>query len=221
MHYNIIVWNCHNYTERKHIMKTDIYKFRKDEHELGNCLDAARRVAAYNGLDKKSTLRLELLTEELVGMLPNLLKYGDGEFWIENKGDCYEIHSVVDADSLLSSDKREKILDVSSSGKNSASVGIMNKIRIAAEIMLANYALTASVTTSAYPDSPYSFYDVGCYADPTGYSNAWSLSNYRSGTKEETKEWDELEKSIIAKLADDVIVGIIGEKVEIVIKKKF
>ena len=62
---------------------------------------------------------------------------------------------------------------------------------------------------------------MGCYADPTGYSNAWSLSNYRSGTKEETKEWDELEKSIIAKLADDVIVGIIGEKVEIVIKKKF
>lgn len=33
--------------------------------------------------------------------------------------------------------------------------------------------------------------------------------------------WDELEKSIVAKLADDVQVGIRSGKVELVIRKRF
>ena len=37
----------------------------------------------------------------------------------------------------------------------------------------------------------------------------------------DSEEWDQLEKSIVAKLADDVIVGVRGKKVEIIIKKKF
>ena len=37
----------------------------------------------------------------------------------------------------------------------------------------------------------------------------------------ENEKWDELEKSIVAKLADDVIVGVRGKNVEIVIKKEF
>ena len=40
--------------------------------------------------------------------------------------------------------------------------------------------------------------------------------------KEAEKEnWDELEKSVIASVADDVIVGVKGKKAEIVIIKKF
>ena len=39
---------------------------------------------------------------------------------------------------------------------------------------------------------------------------------------EEKKEaWDELEKSVITKIADDVIVGIKGRKVDIIVKKAF
>jgi hypothetical protein len=34
-------------------------------------------------------------------------------------------------------------------------------------------------------------------------------------------EWDQLEKSIVAKLADGVIVGVKGKKVDIIIKKEF
>ena len=37
-----------------------------------------------------------------------------------------------------------------------------------------------------------------------------------------TKEaWDELEKSVIAKIADDVIVGLKGKRVDIIVKKSF
>ena len=38
---------------------------------------------------------------------------------------------------------------------------------------------------------------------------------------EDSGDWDQLEKSIVAKLADDVIVGVRGKKVEIIIIKEF
>jgi hypothetical protein len=53
-----------------------------------------------------------------------------------------------------------------------------------------------------------------------GYTYAWSLQQYKEVSKEE-KEWDELEKSIITSVADDVIVGVKGRKASIVIVKKF
>ena len=57
--------------------------------------------------------------------------------------------------------------------------------------------------------------------DPIGYSGEWSLVNYRKTAVSGTDEWDELEKSVIANLADDVTVGIIKGKVEIAVKKSF
>ena len=53
------------------------------------------------------------------------------------------------------------------------------------------------------------------------YSSAWSLNSYKEQASGQSEEWDELEKSIIANLADDVIVGVTGKKVEIVVVKNF
>ena len=39
--------------------------------------------------------------------------------------------------------------------------------------------------------------------------------------EEQVEAWDELEKSVIASVADDVIVGVRGKRAEIVILKKF
>jgi len=202
-------------------MKTDIYRFEKEAADTLKVTEAASKTAKYNDLDKKQELKLTLLSEELVDMLPNLLKYGKGMFWIENVGKKFEIHAVVEPDGLLPSDERERILSVSATGSNAAAVGIMNKIKIAAEVMMANYAATAGTSVNAYPDSPYAFYDMGIYPDAGGYANAWSLAAYKKGAKDKAEAWDELEKSIIANMADDVIVGIIGGKVEIIIKKNF
>ena len=53
----------------------------------------------------------------------------------------------------------------------------------------------------------------------------WSLSAYREAVEEhreaEPEKWDELEKSITAKLADDVKIFIRGNTVEMVIEKTF
>ena len=117
--------------------------------------------------------------------------------------------------------ERDEILSVSKSGKNAAATGIMNKIRAAAEVMLANYSQSVALTNAVYADTYYDYYNMGRIIQPDDYINQWSLSQYKENAKEDKEAWDELEKSIIANLADDVTVGIINGKVEIVAVKNF
>ena len=194
-------------------MKSDVYRLEKNMTDFQRIPSEAERVASYNSLDERQTRRLRLLSEELIGMLPELLGFGRGEFWIENEGKRFELHVSVTPDSVLDLDK-DRILSVSSSGENVATKGIMNKIRVAAEMMLMTYGET---TTEYQCD----FYDMGMVTDLHHYSSAWSLNSYKEQASGQSEEWDELEKSIIANLADDVIVGVTGKKVEIVVVKNF
>lgn len=203
-------------------MKTDVFEFERAVGDLGEINVLAEKAAAYCGLDEKQKLKLMLLCEELVEMLPNLLMYGKGAFWIETKDRQFDIHAVVEADDLLSGLDREEILRVSKSGRNAAAVGIVNKIKAAAEVMLANYALSRGMSGDvAYEAPQLNYVEMGAFHDPLGYSEAWSLMTYKKKAKAQTADWDELERSIIANLADDVTVGILGGKVEITIKKGF
>ena len=49
----------------------------------------------------------------------------------------------------------------------------------------------------------------------------WTLNRYKDAERNNAEPWDELEKSIIANLADDVIVAVKGNNVEISIIKNF
>ena len=71
----------------------------------------------------------------------------------------------------------------------------------------------------------YGYMDAGTptTSDPLalGYLSFWSLSNYKSAlddAKDESddarEEWDELEKSIVASIAKDVVVGVKKNTVE-------
>ena len=60
-------------------------------------------------------------------------------------------------------------------------------------------------------------YLYGYDAADIHYNYAWSLDNYVEQQRREKNpenEWDQLEKSIVAKLADDVIVGVRGKKLK-------
>ncbi|MBQ3842032.1 MAG: hypothetical protein II820_05000 [Ruminiclostridium sp.] len=202
-------------------MKTDIYRFERDQTDVDSISELASKIAVYNGLDRDQELKLNLLCEELIELLPNLLKYGNGRFWIENKEREYELHAVVEADELLSGESMESILSVSKTGRNVAAVGIMGRIRAAAEMMLARYAQSVGTSGAPAVGTGTVLYDKGQFADPIGYTNEWSLEKYRTEVTKGTEAWDELEKSIVANMADDVTVGIMGGRVEITVKKKF
>ena len=208
-------------------MKSNICKLNEDLTCLKAVLAEVEKVTAYNGLEDKKALRLRLLAEELCGMLPGLVENFSGEFWAENDGETYELHVELKADDM-SLDIRDELISVSKSGKNAAAKGVMGKIRAVAETML----LMASDPTLVEPLPDGEFYDyngfnmgVG-YIDPiiayeTGYICSWSLFNYKTAVEEKEDEYAELERSIVAKLADDVIVGVRGKNVEIIVKKSF
>ena len=61
-------------------------------------------------------------------------------------------------------------------------------------------------------------YDV----DPSnvGMTYTWSFNQYKENIGKDDEHWDELEKSIVANLADDVQVGIMNDSVEMIIYKK-
>ena len=198
-------------------MKSDICKFSHDKDSLSALLDETEKAASYSNLDKKETGRLRLLAEELVGMLPELLEFSDGEFWVESEGKSFELHTVLSPDESMTEERRSKILAVSTSGKNVSAVGIMAKIKLAVEFMLIDYERNV-----AELPADYCFYSEGIVPAPSFSGQAWSLEIYRQNAqKEKNEKWDELERSIIANIADEVLVGIQGKKVEIIVKKAF
>lgn len=200
-------------------MKTEVCKLKGKGNDFSLVEKIAEKTAVYNDLAKKQGLQLRLLSEELVGMLPELLNRYSGEFWIENEGNNFEIHAAVTS-AVYNSEERNKVMSISSSGKNVANVGFMGKVRGIVDAMLLSMAETDPQTMAAVMDTYYVDSLNG-----TSFST-WSLECYRMELQQveetERKEyWDELEKSIVANLADDVIVGINGRRVDIVIKKKF
>ena len=159
-------------------------------------------------------------------MLPGLVENFSGDFWAENDGDNYELHVELKAEDMTI-ELRDELISVSKSGKNAAAKGVMGKIRAVAETMLlAAFDPTASIPTREYYD--YHGYNMGFgYIDPTiavetGYIYSWSLYSYKAAVEENEEDaYAELERSIVAKLADDIIVGVRGNNVEIVVKKSF
>ena len=207
-------------------MKSNICYLNEDLTCLDAVLSEVEKVTAYNGLEGKKALRIRLLAEELCGMLPGLVENFSGKFWAENEKENYELHVELKADDM-SLDLRDELISVSKSGKNAAATGIMGKIRAVAETML----LSAADPTIPVPNGEfcdYNGFNMGFgYMDPnimyeTGYVYTWSLYNYKVAVEENKDEaYDELERSIVAKLADDIIVGVRGKNVEIVVKKAF
>lgn len=198
-------------------MKSNICVIKQGGCGLEAVLAETKKVTDYNGLQQKEALRLRLLAEELVGMLPELVKKFDGCFWLQNDGNRYELHVELSV-SNLSKEKKAELIRVSANKKNAAASGFMGKIRDIAENMLLH---SEDPMPNMYMDNEY-LYGYGV-AD-MNYTYAWSLEHYVEQQKAEKKqeaEWDQLEKSIVAKLADDVIVGVSGQKVEIIIKKEF
>ena len=208
-------------------MKSNICKLNEDLTCLKVVLAEVEKATTYNGLEDKKALRLRLLAEELCGMLSGLIEDFSGEFWAENDGETYELHVELKADDM-NIDLRDELISVSKSGKNAAAKGVMGKIRAVAETML----LAASdPTLQALPAGDfydYHGYNMGFgYIDPVisceaGYVYSWSLCNYKTAVEENKEDaYAELERSIVAKLADDIIVGVRGKNVEIIVKKSF
>ena len=107
-------------------------------------------------------------------------------------------------------DAKKGLLSVSSSGKNVSTKGFMGKIGDIIENGLLNFENIMEIEQQ-YGGGYMGYSNMGNMSADSVL--AWSLSQYRNSLKNEIdgeneEEWDELEKSIVASLAKDVIVGV-------------
>ena len=194
-------------------MRSNVCKIEKGTRDLGAILAESERVAEYNRLSHKQALQLRLLCEEIDGMLPNVIDDFEGELWIDfEDGVCKVNVSVTIPDFNI--DKKDELIGIAKNKKNSKAVGIVGKIRDAIENFFLDDLRMDVVAMSSGSFGMSNTMDYACL---------WRLEEYRNSVKKEeaAEAWDELEKSVIASVADDVTVGVKGKCAEIVIVKKF
>ena len=193
-------------------MKTDIISVSSRGNQIGSALEQVEKVAAYKGLSGKQALHLRLLTEEMMGMMRSITGKTEGQFWIEDRDGEYQLHLRVNT--RLNSEKREQLLSASTSGKNEASRGFMGRLRSFFEPYYGVPMFTSGFVGGGSPQM------YGSYV--------WSMEDYREQLRQYSEqnqadskqEWDELEKSVVANIADNVKVSIRGREAEMAIYKK-
>lgn len=189
---------------------------------INEALALTDKTAQALALTKKEAFHLRLLAEEMMSMVNAITGDFVANFWVENNGRDCTLH--LSAKSELDYAKRSEILSVSTSGKNTARLGIMEKIRGFFEAGLwgmdEGFRMQAEYGTGIFYGS-LGVVDAGM--TETMYS--WSMQKYKSDVEDSREDnpdaWDELEKSIIANIADDVNVGVRRNGVELSVHKNF
>lgn len=198
-------------------MKSNICKIENGTKDLDLILKESESVAKYNGLTHKQTLQLRLICEEIDGMLPNIIDDFYGEFWIEFKDGICKINISIQIPEYTA-EKKTELINIAKNKKNSAVVGIVGKIRDSIENFLLDEVRMEALTLSTLS------LGLGTgYSEGADYTYLWRLEEYRNSVKqgEQVEKWDELEKSVITSVADDVIVGVKKKQANIIIVKKF
>ena len=190
---------------------------------MNEALDFTEKTSAALGLTGRETLRLRLLAEEMLGMVRTIAGDISADFGLEHEGkDC---RLTLSAKSELDYQKRRELLSASTTGENTARLGIMDKIRGIFEAgiygMEEGFALQAKSGVGMFGYGMLDATDAGM-ADAI---YAWSMQKYKAEVgaerDDEPDAWDELEKSIIANIADEVSVGVRKDGVELVVHKNF
>lgn len=203
-------------------MVTDVVTIGSDGQGMDAALDETEKAAVYNELTHKQRLRLRLLAEEMMGMFRTIV----GEkatYWVESDGKAFSLHLA--AGTKMDSGLRQELLETSTSGKNAAAKGFMGTLR---DIFM---RMSESDGYETVPIVPYASSEIDLMGLETGEGAtqgmmySWSLMKYRKEVEScrdrETEKWDELEKSITAKLADEIKIFIRVDHVEMEIDKAF
>ena len=199
-------------------MKTDVIVVSSKGLRMEKALAEVDKVSAYKELSPKGAMHLRLLTEEMMGMMRSITGETEGKFWIEDKDGVYGLHLQVET--RMTSTKREQLLAASSSGRNESARGLMGRLR---DFFDRGADEDVSVMCSPMLLSGFQEYVAGSSLDWE-----WSMTRYEQALTDgverhdeaASEAWDELEKSVVAHVADDIRVAIRGTRVEMTIEKE-
>ncbi len=193
-------------------MKTDTITISSKGDSLQVALDRIEGLANTQKLSQKDSLYLRLLGEELFEIVKGASEDFTAKFWAENVDNEYVI--VMEADAIdLTEEAKQNLISISSTGENTNVFGVMDRIRSLFGV------LAAGIDTSSLP---------GVTSFGYGYNKAdddltWSLKKYRKAITENNLDpaIEEISKSVVANVADDIVVGVKDKKVKIEIYKTF
>ena len=145
-------------------------------------------------INGKDALRFSLLAEESIRLVSSIMTEKDPiEIWFE--GNRRISHICIKTETDIDENKREEFLSISSAGKNSADRTFIDDFR---EFIIR-------------PKKP-----------------RWSLAEYeaemmrkRAEDKYSEEAWGNLERSVLANLADDIAVGVKNDNLLIIVTKDF
>ena len=169
------------------------------------------------GLGRKDGLHLRLLAEETIGMLKAMAGEYAALLWFERDGDTCKVRVTAKTEEMNYSTKKE-LLSVSKSGHNALARGFMQKLGDVIENGLLNYDEVMKIHQENGMPGPQEFTFMGM--NSSEMMMTWTLEQYRVSIDESDAldaAADELERSIVANLAKDVIVGVKKDHVELTI----
>lgn len=172
--------------------KTSRIQKEAGETMLQDGLAMAEYFAKKQKLDKRSSLQMQLLTEESTDLFQTLLAQAKREFWIEGTSSVYRIHlrARVSVNSLT---EYQKLLEISSSGKNEVVNNINRRILEAVLIGLTKLQ---------------------------NKNKEQQDRNYKWSLDKDLVDVDEIRKSILGKIASGVQVSVTPRWVELVVSKE-
>ncbi len=200
-------------------MKTDVICVNSLGAQMDAALTQADKVAAYKELSHKGALHLRLLTEEMMGMMRSITGEKEGTFWIEDTPDgVFQLHLRVVTP--MDSEKRDQLLSASTSGKNEYARGLMGRLR--------DFFSRGLSQDGSLPPSPLLAPAVFESSSSPTLDWEWTMTSYQAELSVLVRQkdpascemWDELEKSVVAHVADEVRVSIHGSDAEMIIYKK-
>lgn len=205
----------------------DIY-INNTEEKAAEALKIADDFLLLQDIGKKTTIRRRLLVEETIGMVKAMT--GDFNAMLHLEEDNGEFRIILTCKTLMDKGKKDSLLSVSTSGKNAAVKGFMSKISEIIENGILNFDEVMKLNQE-YGGGSVDYVSMGMgamgavhLAVPVDQEPiTWSLSNYRNALEESSDKipskeaWDELEKSIVANIAKDVIVGVKKDRVDLTI----
>ena len=142
-------------------------------------------------------LELRLIAEEMMTMVRSVTGELRANFWVEWEAQRFVLH--LTAQKRLSNIQRNTLVKASTSGKNEAVKGFLDKLRDVFE-----QAMAIDM-------------DVSNYYTASGYDTTADITDDIISAQ----RWDEYEKSLLLTLADQVKIGIEGGQVDMTIEKQF
>lgn len=176
-------------------METGVILIDNTGNGFENAVAETRKAAEYQQLSGKNVLQLELITEEMLSLVRSVTGEMKASFWIEAEDGQFDLH--LNTKTVMDKEKRYQLISSASSRKNEAAKTFLGYLRNVLE-----EAMAAEADHSASDIPMDILHDIP--GDPV-----------------EDAGWDGYERSVLAKVADQVKVAIRGGVVDMTVSKKF